>query len=195
MQLAEVCKHDLGAEPQRAGSAGVEPRRRVACDLSFGRVEAEALQQAHRVRLDLEQIGVGDLAVPMPASAREPRCTRAHARRRDQLIGRLVAAIGLADLEQRHIGEAAIAVALHRREQTRQQARPHRRHLGRDGIGEDQRFRAAAEMLGLTLLDERPRDRLDETTCGQRAAGAAHAFLPLGQRRARNATIETRQRR
>ena len=72
----------------------------------------------------------------------------AHARRGDELVFRLVAAEHLADLEQRDIRIAAIGVGLRRCDETGQQARPHVREIGRDGVGQRQLGLPAAEQFG-----------------------------------------------
>ena len=54
MELAELGEHDLGAEPERAGAAGVEPGGRIARQLRLGGVEAELGQQRRHVCLGIE---------------------------------------------------------------------------------------------------------------------------------------------
>ena len=58
VDLAEMGEHDLGAEPQRRGAAGMEPGRRVARQLRLGGVEAELGQQRHHVGLGIEEAGL-----------------------------------------------------------------------------------------------------------------------------------------
>ena len=55
--------------------------------------------------------------------------TEAHAGGGDELLLRRCAAIGLAELEQRAVGKAAVAVPLRRIDQPRQQRGPHDREL------------------------------------------------------------------
>ena len=112
MNLAEVREHDLRSEPQRARAARVEPGRRIARHLRLGGIEAERGQRRENVGLGVEEAGGLGLAVPMAAGTTERRRSGAHAGGDQLLILRRVAAVGLADLEQRHVGEAAIAVAL-----------------------------------------------------------------------------------
>ena len=100
-----------------------------------------------------------------------------HARGRDELILRPVAAENLAHFKQRDIGEAAVGVLLRAGDQAGQQARPHVGEVGRDRIGERQLRLAAAEQLRLRLGDERPRHRLDHAARGERALGLAGAHL------------------
>ena len=60
---------------------------------------------------------------------------------------RLVAGEALADLEQGDVAEAAVGVALRRREQARQQARAHVGEVGGDRVGERELGVAAAEQF------------------------------------------------
>ena len=69
--------------------------------------------------------------MPLALARRAP-----HAGRGGDLVLGLVAGEDLADLEQRHIGKAAIGVLLRRRHQAGDEARPHVREIGRDRIGE-----------------------------------------------------------
>ena len=85
----------------------------------------------------------------MASQAAEPGKPRPDARRRHDLIGLGIAAIGLADLEQGRIGHATIAIALHGGEQARQQARPHAGHFARNRIGQLQGVLTAAEQRRL----------------------------------------------
>ena len=79
----------------------MEPGRRLAHDLRFGRVEPETGQQRDHVGLGFEQAGVLGGPRPMPAGTRECSSAGTHAGCGHELILGLVAAIGLADLEQR----------------------------------------------------------------------------------------------
>jgi hypothetical protein len=101
----------------------------------------------------------------------------AHAAGRGELVLGAVAAEDLSDLEQRHVGHAAIGVLLGGGEQPRNQARPHVGKVRRNGIGERKLGLAAAEQLGLRLCNERPGDRLDHAARGERALGLAGAQL------------------
>ena len=56
-------------------------------------------------------------------------------------------AIGLAKLEQRAVGKAAVAVPLCRSDEAGQEAGPHLGKLGRDRIAQSELSRAAAEQL------------------------------------------------
>ena len=106
-----------------------------------------------------------------------------HARRGGQLVGRLVAAEDLADLEQRHVGDAAIGIALGGGNQPRDQARPHVRQVGRDRVGERKLRLAAAEQLRLRLGDEGPGDGFDQAAGRQRPLDLAGAQLEMRQHR------------
>ena len=64
------------------------------------------------------------------------------------LVG-LIALIGARNFEQRNVAEAAIGIALRRRDQSRQQGRPHVGHVGGDRVGELEFRLAAAEKLGV----------------------------------------------
>ena len=71
-----------------------------------------------------------------------------------ELILGLVALEDLPDLEQRHVGAAAVGIALRRHHQPGNEARPHIGELGRDRIGQCQSWAAAAEQLGLAFAHE-----------------------------------------
>ena len=114
-------------------------------DLHLVGREAEHVEERERVGLGVEGRDRRRLRRPVPAAAFRPRRAAADAGGGDQLILRPVAAIDLADLEEGEIGEAAIGVALRRRDQAGQQARPHVRHVGGDRVGERERRIAAAE--------------------------------------------------
>ena len=78
MQLAEVGKHDLGAEPQRAGAAGMKPGRRLARQLRLRGVEAELGQQRDHIGLGVEEARL--LALPRPSGGPAPTSAAAPAR-------------------------------------------------------------------------------------------------------------------
>ena len=107
----------------------------------------------------------------------------------------VVATIGLAELEQRDVGKATVAIALHGCEQAWQQARAHRRHLDRDRVGEFERLGAAAEQLGLA------RGMNDHVTASTSPRAASKrrarrdAALALGQHGVRATPAHARQRR
>ena len=69
----------------------------------------------------------------------------AHAGGGNELILGERPAIGLAKLEQRAVGEAAVAVPLRRGDEAGQEPGPHLRKLGRDRIAQSEFSRAAAE--------------------------------------------------
>ena len=85
---------------------------------------------------------------------------------------------------------------MNRRDEARQQARPHVGQVGRDRIGEREFALPSAEQFGRWFCDERPRHRLDQALCRQRALGAAGAELDGGEHRlARGvAALERRHR-
>ena len=96
-------------------------------------------------------------AVPVAADALGSRRAAPHAGRLDGLALRLVGREALADLEQRHVAEAAVGVALRRLEQARQQARAHVGEVGRDRVGERQlarRRRRTARPRALAMNDQ-----------------------------------------
>ena len=120
---------------------------------------------------------VAGLARPVAADAGALGQRAAHAGRGGELVLRLVALENLPDLEQRHVGKAAVGVLLRGRDQAGNQARPHVGEFGRDRIGERQLRLAAAEQFGLRLGDERPGHGLDQAARGERALGLAGAHL------------------
>ena len=90
-----------------------------------------------------------DQCRPMPFDGRK---AVANAGGRDQLVLGPVALEHLADFEQRDIREAAIGVGLRRRDEARQQARPHVGEIGGDRIGERELGLPAAEQFGMLVL-------------------------------------------
>ncbi len=178
MQFAEMTEHVLRADLDRAAAAGMKPGRTARHDLHRRHRRAGGGQHRERIALGVEGI---DLAGPGSTSGGRCRDALASARRTPlaavDLILRPVAAEDLPDLEQRDVGEAAVGVALRRRDQAGQQARPHVGEIGRDRIGERQFGLGAAEQFGLRLRDERPGHRLDHAARRQRALGLAGAHL------------------
>ena len=163
----------------------MEPGRRIARHLRLRRRRSRARPAApttsalasNRSAAPALPRPMASGAVSAAAPARTPEAAMI-------LVLRLVAAIGLAHLEQRHVGKAAVAVALDGRQQARQQARPHRRHLARDRIGELQRVAAAAEVPA--PASRGMNDHVMASTMPRPASsapGAAHA--PLASRSAR----------
>src|SRR5690606_26583455 len=121
MQLAEMRERHLRPEPDRARAAGMEPRRRIPRDHQPRRIEAERRDEGRRIRLRIEQSYVHLRRAPLPSASAQMRESDAHTGGGEELILRLDAAIGLADLEQAEIRLAAIEIALGGREQTGQQ--------------------------------------------------------------------------
>ncbi len=105
----------------------------------------------------------------------------AQAAGRDELILGLVAPENLPDLEQRHVGIATVGIALRRRNQPGEQARPHIGQFSGDRIGQGEFGLTTAEQFGLALRYERPRHRFGEPANGQRALGLAGADLDRRQ--------------
>ena len=147
MQLAEIAEHVLRADLDRAGTSRMQPGRAAGHDLQRLHRRAGRSQHRERIGLGIERIRRGR-AGPVPADALRRREAAAHAAGRDELILRPVALENLADLEQRDIGEAAIGIGLRRRDEARQQARPHVGQIGRDRIGEREFGLPAAEQFG-----------------------------------------------
>ena len=131
----------------------------------------------------------------MSAGAARLRGPAADAGRRHALVLGTVAQEGLADLEQRHVADAAVGVALRRRDQGRQQARPHVREVRRDGIGERELRLAAPEGFRLLARHEGPRHGLDQAAGRKRAPGVARAALDQAEPCARNAGARRQRRR
>ena len=133
-------------------------------------------QERHDVRLGVEGIDQRRAAIPVASDALGPRRAATHGRRLDALAFGIVRREALADLEQGHVTEAAVGVALRRLEQARQQARTHVGEVGGDRVGERQTRVAAAEQLRLALGDERPGDRLDEPARRERRLASRVRF-------------------
>ena len=161
----------------------MEPGRRVARQLRLGGVEAELGQQRHHVGL-----GIEEARPPRPSrtnGVRRPSSGAAPARTPEAAMywsfGR-VAAIGLSHLEQGEIGEAAIAVAA-----ARQRAGPAAGSAASTtsrveiGLASSSASCPPPKYARRAARDERPRDGLDEPAAGERAPGAAHAALALGE--------------
>ena len=114
--LARTARHELVArhvlvEPaERPGKAGARRRERV---------EPERRQRRNHIRLDVEQGGICAFAGPVPPGPGDHATACAHTRCHQNLVLRLVAFVGLAELEQSCISKTAIAVALRRRQQSR----------------------------------------------------------------------------
>ena len=196
MQLAEIAEHVLRADLDGAGTSGMQPARRRrarSAAPASARRRPTSTANASALASSASAVAEPDQCRPMPLRGRK---AVANAGCRDQLILRPVALEHLADLEQRHIGKAAIGIGLRRGDQTRQQARPHVGQIGRDRIGERELGLAAAEQFGMRLGDERPRHRLDHAARGQRALGAAGAQLDRREDRLarRVAAFERRHR-
>ena len=138
VNLAEGADHGLRAE--LAGVAerpGWNQSGPPAHDLQPGRRHAER-RRAARSRRALAS-NASTAPAPPPSAGRRPRLApvpRRTAAAAMRLVLRLVASEDLPDLEQRHVAEAAIGVALRRLDQARQQARAHVGQIRRDRVGE-----------------------------------------------------------
>ena len=120
MQFAEMAEHVLRPDLDRAAAAGMKPRRAAGHDLQRLRRRAGRDQHRERIGLGVERIDLAVALRPMAADAGRLRQRAAHAGGGGELIGRLVAAKHLADLEQADIGKAAIGILLRRGDQTRE---------------------------------------------------------------------------
>src|SRR6516225_4165365 len=125
MQFAKHADRDLRPEFKRAGAAGMKPGRRLARNAEIALVDAEACERRHRIGLGSERIRSRGFAGPVAARAHKRRMAEAHACSDNELILWEGTTIGLADLEQRAVGKAAIAVALCRGDKPGQEPRPH----------------------------------------------------------------------
>jgi hypothetical protein len=159
----------------------MEPGRAARDDLEAARRDAQRAQQRQHVRLGVEGVHGLPAPVPMAADALGPGGSAPHGGGLDGLAFRLVGREGLADLEQGHVAEPAVGVALRRPHQARQQARTHVGEIRRDGVGQRQPPVAAAEQPGLLPGDEGPGDGLHQPAHGKRPAGEARALLDQGQ--------------
>ncbi len=189
VQLPKVGKRDLGAKPQRARAARVEPARRVLGDRRARQVKAKCCHNGHNVGFDVEYTCDVRGVVPMASMALQCHPSDAYAGCQQQLLARLNAGIGLPNLKQSDIGETAVAIALGGGEQSWQQARAHRGQLARNRVGELQCVLATAEQLGLAPWNERPGHGLDQSARGENAARSARTPLALGQYRAGHACL------
>ena len=158
----------------------MQPARTAWHDLQRLRRGAGGGQNRERVRLGVERVDLGGARRPV-AAAGEPGEATAHAARGRDLILGPVAAENLPDLEQRHVVEPAIGVLLRRQHETRNEARPHVRQVGRNGICQRKLALAAAKQFGVGLGDERPSHRLDQAARCERALGPAGAPLDRGE--------------
>src|SRR5215831_14163406 len=101
MELPEIGEHRLGTEPQRAGAARVEPRWGLAHELAASCLEAECGEECDRVGLGIEDPGGRGRARPVAAGAGEGRPPQTHTACEQELVLRLIPAVGLTDLEDR----------------------------------------------------------------------------------------------
>src|ERR1041385_4534827 len=108
MKLTEDAEHRLRTELERAGAAGMKPRRRLAGDGEIVLVEPERDERSYRVLFRTKHIRRGRFARPMASGAGTSRMSEPDAGRCEELIPRPRAAIGLAKLEQSTVGEAPI---------------------------------------------------------------------------------------
>src|SRR5262249_54804016 len=122
-------------------------------------------------------VGLGGGAAPRPPGAGALGARAPHAARRGQLVLRTVAAKDLSDLEQRHVGEAAVGVLLRRGDEPGNETRPHVGQVRRNGIGERKLGFPAAAQLGLRPAEEGPGHPFDHAARGERALGFARAQL------------------
>ena len=91
--------------------------------------------------------------------------------------GGLVAAKDLPDLEQRHIRDAPIGIALRGGDQPGNQARPHVGQISRDRIGQPQGVRGSAEPFGVLARHEAERHALHQAARRQRPTGNRGSLL------------------
>ena len=141
MQLAEIADDIFRSELQCARSAGMKPGRSVHADLQTALRNTKRAEQSQSVGFGVENVGVRRAIGPM---APAPRNTRAAAPQTSGhcflIFGRRAPEDG-ADFKQSDITEAPRGIALRRRDEARQKARPHIGEIRRDRIGEHERFR------------------------------------------------------
>src|SRR5665213_3094140 len=125
MELAECADHRLWALADDTRATRMEPGRSVGGNLHLFRRKADRVENRQCVGLDVEDGRRRRRARPMTAGAGERGGTAAHARRRGELVLRPVAAINLADLEEREIEETAIGIASDRGNQARKKTGAH----------------------------------------------------------------------
>ena len=183
VELAEGADDGLRPLADRARAAGMIPGRRLRRDLHLVGGKPERIEQGQRIGLGVEDGDRRGLGRPVAAAAGNACRAAPDGGGGGDLILGPVAAIGLADLEEGEIADAAIGIALGRGDEAGKQARPHVRHVGGDRIGEHQRIAAAAEGFRAVVADEGPGDRLDQAAGGERPLGPARAGLDEGQQR------------
>src|SRR5829696_3825282 len=123
MQFAEIAKHILRTDLDRARATGMQPAWTARDNLQRLRGRAGRDENGQRVRLHIEHVGF-TIAAPMPPAAvrlcQRPPDTGGG---RELILG-LIAAEYLPDLEQRHIGKTSVRVLLRARHEARDKARP-----------------------------------------------------------------------
>ena len=103
----------------------MEPRRPARHDLQRLCRRAGGRQHGERVGLGIEGVDLAGRRRPRPADAGHLGERAAHAAGSGELVLRPIAAEDLPDLEQRHVGKAAVGVLLRRGGKPGNQARPH----------------------------------------------------------------------
>ena len=151
-----MTEHVLRTDLDGAATAGVEPGRPAGHHLQRLHRRAGGRQHGEGVALGVEGIDRLCRTRPMAADAVRARQCPAQTGGGGELILRPVAGKHLSNLEQRHVGIAAVGVPLRRHDQTGNETRPHVGEFGRDRVGQRQGRAAAAERFGLALSHERP---------------------------------------
>jgi len=131
-------------------------------DLDIAHRQAASLEHRERVGLgviDVDRLAAALGSVRPHAPGAGKRCRAAADAAGDAALAfRPVALIGSRNLEDRHVAEATIGIALGGRQEARQQRGPHVGHVGGDRIGELQRTAAAAEKFRMPFRNEGPGD-------------------------------------
>ena len=179
MDFAEIRDRPSGP----SFSAPVRPGRQCAGasaeGLQRGDGRADGFEDRQHVALHVEDVGLRRGA-PVARRARAP-----DGGERALLAGVVGVGVGGAGFEQARVVEAAIGVLLRGDEQLRQRGGAHAIEIGRDRVGDEHVFAAAAERLRLRARAEAPGDGF---VVAERGGGAARdaraAFADAGRRRA-----------
>ncbi len=155
--------------------------RRITGYLGLGRIYAKCGKCGENIGFDVEHANQCGTALPMATGAGQMGGSGANTGCAQVLVARLFAFVGLAKLEQRDIGGAAIAITGDGGQQPRQETGTHRRHFDRDRIGEVEFGRATAEVPGFALRNEAPGHSFDEAARREQTAGATRALLLIRQ--------------
>ena len=140
MQFTEDAKHLLGSKANHARASGMPPSRRIAQNLGFGR-RANGRKGSFGIGLDVKHID----GAPRAKRITRPRMPNQNTRRLQMLLTGFAALEGSTHLEQGQIHHAARLIAGSSLQQAWQQGGAHMAHLGRDGVFQHRRIRAAAE--------------------------------------------------